>query len=217
LQAVQSPPAQRRPGRPRATGHPTDRYEAKRKAILDAAARLFTLRGYEATSVRDISREAGISQATLYHYTGSKPEILAAIHNLMADELLPRMNGILQSDLSPERKLAEYMRAEMELIERHPTYTAAMRHKRWLLPGAAQEMREKRDEADRILDAILQEGIDKGVFHPFNVKFARLAIMGMSNYIGTWFSPVGPSTIPEIADGFARILLQGLLSASPHR
>lgn len=213
MQTAVTHSTRKRRGRPRATGNPADGHEAKRDAILDAASRLFMRKGYEATSVRDVAKEAGISQATLYHYMRSKPEILAAIHNVMADELLPLLYEVAQADLSPQRKLAEFIRVEMELIERHPTHTAAFRRERRSLePEAAREMREKRDEADHILDQILEEGIQQGVFRPVNVKLARLAIMGMANHSIEWFDPHGPATAAEIAASFVDIVLPGLLT-----
>lgn len=53
-----------------------DRAEQTRAAVLDAATRLFTERGWAATGVRDIARAAGVSVETVYASVGTKTEVL---------------------------------------------------------------------------------------------------------------------------------------------
>jgi len=47
--------------------------------IVDASMTLFAQRGYHGTGIRDIAREAGLSTAALYHYMGSKEDLLVHI------------------------------------------------------------------------------------------------------------------------------------------
>lgn len=53
--------------------------EARRQAILDAATECFVRRGFHASSMKDISTEAGMSPGTVYHYFASKADIVAGI------------------------------------------------------------------------------------------------------------------------------------------
>ena len=53
---------------------------ATRQRILDAALDLFTERGYDATSLREIAEQLGITKAALYYYFPSKDDILLALH-----------------------------------------------------------------------------------------------------------------------------------------
>jgi AcrR family transcriptional regulator len=57
-----------------------------RSRILDAARRLFTERGYAATSVQDIALAAGVSVDTLYASVGRKPQLLLAVHDMLLAE-----------------------------------------------------------------------------------------------------------------------------------
>lgn len=50
----------------------------RREQLLDVALALFTERGYRETSVRDITRAAGVTEAVLYHYFANKAELWAA-------------------------------------------------------------------------------------------------------------------------------------------
>lgn len=49
------------------------------EAVMNAARRLFTERGYQATSIEDIAREAGVARPTVYASVGTKTEIFTAL------------------------------------------------------------------------------------------------------------------------------------------
>ena len=56
--------------------------------MLDAAAQLFSQRGYDRTSVRDIARRAGVSHTLVHRYLGSKEKVLAAVMRRNDERLL---------------------------------------------------------------------------------------------------------------------------------
>jgi TetR/AcrR family fatty acid metabolism transcriptional regulator len=58
----------------------TDRsiaFAEKRRAILDAAVRVFARNGFHTSRVGDVAAEAGVAHGLLYHYFPSKEELLA--------------------------------------------------------------------------------------------------------------------------------------------
>ena len=57
-------------------GGTTSRGAARRDSIVDAAVRLWAKKGYDATGIADICREADIGKGALYHHVGSKEDIL---------------------------------------------------------------------------------------------------------------------------------------------
>jgi AcrR family transcriptional regulator len=95
-------------GRPRSGGRQRPG-GTPREEILDAAAELFTSRGYAATSTRMIADAVGIRQASLYYHVASKEELL---EELLAETVRPSLAfaaGLI--DDSPEARLfalAEY-------------------------------------------------------------------------------------------------------------
>jgi AcrR family transcriptional regulator len=66
--------------------------EERRAAILDSALTVFSRRGYHASSIDDIAREAGVSKALIYEHFASKQDLYA--------ELLEQHAGVLFSALS---------------------------------------------------------------------------------------------------------------------
>jgi AcrR family transcriptional regulator len=186
--------------------------DGRRDAILDVAAQLFRLHGYDATSVRDIARAAGISQATLYYYIGSKPDALIAISNQAMDAKVEQMRVIAGSTVSPIEKLRDFVHAELESIDRDQVRWAIIQRERNSLPPEARDqIQEKRDQVDQTLTQILEEGVAAGLFRPIQVKSTRMAILGITNRAAEWYSPGGPISARQFADDFCDFIFNGVL------
>src|SRR5204863_6962653 len=63
----------------------------KRQAIVDAARSLFTTAGYEATTIADVARKAGVAVGTVYLYFKNKTELLYALKGDWETEYLELM------------------------------------------------------------------------------------------------------------------------------
>jgi AcrR family transcriptional regulator len=108
-------PAPRRPGRPRADGaSPTGR--GTESDLLSAAARLFCTVGYTATSTRAIADAAGVRQASMYHWFGTKSAIL---QRLLLDSVEPSLESarlLLARPEEPAVRLWALARLDVELL-----------------------------------------------------------------------------------------------------
>jgi AcrR family transcriptional regulator len=76
------------------------RSEQTRALIVETALRLFRERGYEATTMRAIAKEAGVSVGNAYYYFGSKEELIQAYY----DELQEEHNAACRAVLDRERE-----------------------------------------------------------------------------------------------------------------
>ena len=63
-----------------------DQAERRREALLCISLRLFSEKGFHGTSIRDIAREAGITEGLIYHYFQSKKDLLKAIVAASVDD-----------------------------------------------------------------------------------------------------------------------------------
>jgi hypothetical protein len=68
----------------------------------------------------------------------------------------------------------------------------------------------RRDQFDRGVRKVLEEGMSEGTFGRGDPKLLAFALLGAVNWIPRWFSPEGPASSQEIADYFARFLIEGL-------
>ena len=103
-----------------------ERSERSRGQILDAALKLFSHRGYGATSVRDIAEEAGVSKGNVYHHFEDKEAIFRELLNqyfgAMSSPEFP-FNRALASGNFPEN-LEQLGRAARETVRDYRAYVA---------------------------------------------------------------------------------------------
>lgn len=90
----------------------------RHQELLDAAARVFAARGYDGTTVADITAEADVSRATMYVYFSSKEEIFAALAAQVRDAFLATQQPEEQID-DPRDMLAATVRAYAEAVFTH--------------------------------------------------------------------------------------------------
>ncbi|MFD9380457.1 helix-turn-helix domain-containing protein [Streptomyces sp. NPDC059999] len=124
----------RRVGRPRADQLRPEGGRPPREELLRAAAELFTVRGYGATTTRAVAERAGMRQATMYHYFGGKEELLAELlESTVAPSLALARRLSAESGRPAARRLWELCRSDVMLLCGAPYNLGAL----YLLPEVA--------------------------------------------------------------------------------
>jgi TetR/AcrR family transcriptional regulator, fatty acid metabolism regulator protein len=77
----------------------------KRRIILDAAVRVFARQGFHSARVSDIADEAGVAYGLVYHYFGSKDEVLDTLFLERWNVLLDAIREVDGSEAEPREKL----------------------------------------------------------------------------------------------------------------
>ena len=77
----------------------------KRRIILDAAVRVFARQGFHTCRVSDIADEAGVAYGLVYHYFGSKDEVLDTLFVERWDILLEAIRETDATDIAAREKL----------------------------------------------------------------------------------------------------------------
>src|ERR1041384_3495422 len=88
--------------RHRATRAPETRYDRRLAEILPHATEVFCKKGYEGASMRDLSRESGMSLAGLYYYFESKERLLYLIQRHTFTTVLDRLRERPPASTSPD-------------------------------------------------------------------------------------------------------------------
>ncbi len=94
--------------------------EHTRERIINAAKRLFAEQGYQKTTVVDISRQAGLSEAAMYEYFQGKEALLLMIPNLWVSELVRDLDEQLFGVKGAVNKLRKYLWWYMRRVEQSP-------------------------------------------------------------------------------------------------
>jgi len=102
----------------------TPRAEQTRTAITEAALRLFRENGYEATTMRAIAQQAGVSTGNAYYYFGSKEELVQQFYARNHAEHLAACRPVLDSETEFAARLRGTLRALVDVMEPYHAFAA---------------------------------------------------------------------------------------------
>ena len=179
----------------------------RRTEILKSAAAAFRRRGYHGASVDEIASALAMTKGNLYYYFRNKEDILYACHEYSLDILLLLMHKVQDEPIAADEKLRKLILAFVHLILDELQGTALTLDPEALSPPLFAKVIAKRDEFDRGMRAIIQQGMDDGLFAKGDPKMMEFAIMGAVNWISKWFDPSGPMTSQQIGEAFADYLV----------
>ena len=87
-------------------GRRSPNWQARRNAIVDTSAKVFARQGYHATGIAELCVANELGKGALYHYIGSKEELLGAIHDRVIDELIAGAARVEEGGGTPVRATA---------------------------------------------------------------------------------------------------------------
>jgi AcrR family transcriptional regulator len=197
-------------------------YQERRQAIVDAAARAFQERGYEATSIGVIAKKLKTDRASIYYYFGSKQELFREIVREVAQTAVKAAEAIAAKDASAEEKLREAFQSVLETYSSSYPYMHVFLQENFPVVGESSdhwdaEAREWGRRYYRAIRKIIQQGVDEGDFHlTLPVGVTTMGVLGTVNWAHRWYKPGGSLSPHAIGDGFAQMLLSGLMSGRAH-
>lgn len=189
----------------------TPRWQARRQTIIDTSAGVFARNGYHNTGIADLCTANELGKGGLYHYIGSKEQLLAAIHDRVMDEVLVSAERVTATGASPTDQL-ELLGVELlRVITTYPDHVWVFLHEFPALTGdQALQFRTRRHEFEQVVESILVAGIATGEFRDLDPRLTARAWLGMHNYTYLWLHSGGASTSDDVAHHFATIFVRGL-------
>jgi AcrR family transcriptional regulator len=183
-----------------------------RDDILEAAARIFSEKGFHAASMQDIADAVNLQKASLYHHFSSKQEILLALLDAALDILIENLEEVVSQPLPPDEKLRQAMISYLQTVADHQSFSAVLLLEyRSLDVDLRGRHAPRRDRFEHLWRELIKEGKDEGIFNCADPSLAGRALLGVLNWTVTWYRQDGPSSAAEIADQFATLFLRGLL------
>ena len=185
------------------------RFESQRDRILRAAATCFNQKGYSGTSLKDVSRHLGLTDAALYYYVKNKEELVYQCYlraAILGREAMAR--AVSEGDTGLEQARL-YIRYHIGIMVGDEGPLAIMSEIPSLKRGHRNEILEVSRRHSAGFEEILDRGIEDGSIAPCDVRMTGNAIMGSINWIPKWFHGRADMAA-EILDEFPEILTRGL-------
>ncbi len=183
----------------------------QRTDIIKAAAEIFRAKGYQGSSMQDIADAVGLQKASLYHHVASKQEILVEILDQALDLLIKDMQAVLAADLAPDAQLRQAIRSYVGRMTQEVSLAAVLQlEHRNLEPRIRARHIARRDRYDALWRELIRRGVEKGAFHAVDEDIVAFAVLGVQNWMITWYRPDGRLSPQAIADQFADLFLSGL-------
>lgn len=179
--------------------------------IKKVAIRIFYKKGYYATSMSAIAKATGIQKSSIYYHYSTKEEILLDIFRTTMVEL----QGILRDRLDSAKGALEKMKAAIYChilfhIERQKEAIIADSELLGLTARNYTEIIQMRDEYEKQIQSVLEEGVAEGIFDITDLKAVSYAILSMCTAVCIWFKKSGRLSKEEVADFYSGFILRGL-------
>jgi TetR/AcrR family transcriptional regulator, cholesterol catabolism regulator len=191
------------------------KWQARRDAIVDTSAEVFARQGYHATGITELCAANDLGKGALYHYIGSKEELLAAIHDRVMDQVMVGADRVVRAGGSPSEQLAMLGDELLDTIHRYPDHVWVFLHEFPALTGErADQFRTRRREYERRVEQVLADGVAAGEFRDVDPRLTAMAWLGMHNYTYLWLKRGGALSAAEVSAQFARIFMTGIAEPS---
>ena len=191
-----------------AGGPPRERSEE----VYAAALRLFREKGYHATSMQDIAAAVGLYKGSLYHYIGSKEDLLVRVFERAMGSLLADVERIVgDSSLPPSVQVRLLIQAHVCAVANNLDALTVYLHEFRALAGESlSRVRAQRERYRELVSTVVERGVRLGEFATQDVGIATLGLLGMCNWLVQWYRPDGRLGPAEVADQFADLITDGL-------
>lgn len=193
--------------------------EVTKRNLLDAGLIVFSQKGYAATRVEDIAKQANVTTGAIYHHFEGKSDLYSALVDLNSAKANQLAEQILQEGGTPATILRHLLVRLFQFAEEDEEYRAVVELSINMtgfvpeLDEITEQILEARRQLAQFLSNLIREGIKAGEFrHDVSPEDAALALVGFMNGIGLiWVQDPEHFSIKERAENLVDSFLSGIL------
>lgn len=182
-------------------------------SIIDAALRVFGEKGYYNATISEIARAAGVSEATIYEYFGSKEDLLFAIPGEITRQAVQFLEGMTPYIKGAANKIRAIVYGYYNLYKNNPHYSSLvllnLKHNRKFMDAEGYQAVKR--AAGFLLDAI-REGMESGEFREdIDPYLVRSIILGTIEHIFfRWHLKERKEELTDFVDDLLEIITTGI-------
>ena len=192
----------------------TDTQREKRRLILRAAITVFARSGYHTSRVSDVATEAGVAYGLVYHYFGSKEDLLRAIFHRTWTRMLEAVEEVERDDAPAREQIAAVARIVLGAWQADPDLVRVLVREVARSPQLGAEVGEIA-HAFAALERIVRRGQEKGELRTdVDARIAARILYGaLEEILTAWVFGGPPEADDEVAETertVVRVLADGL-------
>ncbi len=151
--------------------------DERRDRIIESARELFARFGLKKTTMDEIAEKCGMSKATLYYYFQNKEDVFKSVIKKELDLFKKIVQETLSKENSPQEKLRAFIVARFTRIKEIANYYSTIKDE--YLEHYAFVEKERTEFTNweiQIIQSILDEGVQKGIFETSDSKLTAVVI-----------------------------------------
>ncbi|GMW00102.1 MAG: hypothetical protein AMXMBFR84_12400 [Candidatus Hydrogenedentota bacterium] len=190
------------------------------KRLLESALSLFSEKGYEGTSIREIIERAGVTRPVLYYYFENKEHLFRRLVESWFMELVEDMDRSIAKATGYRDRLLAAINNAFDHAERSPTVVRLIFYAFFAPRHQAPKLDKDRLWESRFsrIRGIMQEGVDAGDFIGHDPNELAMAFCGMMDmYIMARINKRGAALTPECGASLVTLFLNGVFDNRPAR
>ncbi|MFO7193675.1 MULTISPECIES: TetR/AcrR family transcriptional regulator [Thermocrispum] len=199
--------AQRKPGRRGRPGYDLEQ-------VLEVAAHLFYERGYDGTSMEELSKRLGLTKAAIYHHVAGKEELLRLIVDRALDGLFAVADEVQAADGPAVGRLERLVRGSVHVLSDRLPYVTVLLRVRGNTSVERAALDRRREFDRRVADLVRQAQADGDIRSDLDPGTAARLLFGLVNSLIEWYRPEGEWAADDLADMVVQVAFDGLRAAA---
>ncbi|MTD53435.1 TetR/AcrR family transcriptional regulator [Amycolatopsis pithecellobii] len=179
--------------------------------LLSAATKLFAQKGFDRTSVQEIVAAAGVTKGAMYHYFGSKDDLLSEIYGRVLRLQTEQLETVAGTDAPVSDRLrraaADVVVSTIENLDDTTIFSQSMHQ---LGPERSRSVRAERRHYHEKFRSLIEEGQRDGVFAGTPADIVVDFFFGAVHHLGAWYRTGGRLSAREVGEHYADLLLTSL-------
>jgi len=161
----------------------------KRKKILEAAAAVFSQKGFHQARMEEIAKQAGVAKGTLYYNFPGKSKLFAATVTEGMEKIVGQVEKELESDLPFKEHLRKLIRSNLFLYLKYSDLSKIVFNE--LTSGIDNDVLEEIEKIRlRYIDFIsdlLRQGQERGYLKKVDARLAAVGIIGLMDSLCNYY------------------------------
>ena len=181
------------------------------ESLLTVAVTVFNERGYDGTSMEDLSRRLGISKSSIYYHVDGKEHLLALALDRALDGLFTVADEVTASPQPAIERVERLVRGSVHVLaDRLPYVTLLLRARG--NTGTERQALARRREFDQIVADLVKEAERDGDIRPdVDPAITARLLFGLVNSLVEWYRPGRRATSAgDLADAVCAVAFDGL-------